>query len=53
MTIGKMTIDQIHHFISVTPALETYCECCGEGITEIKGPFSVSEPTSSNKNLSY
>ena len=44
MTIDKMTIDKTHHFISVTPALETYCECCGEGITEKNAPIQFESP---------
>lgn len=48
-----MTVDKNYPYISVSPDLETFCECCGEGVVEIKSPYSICETTPSENNLSY
>ena len=40
-------------FIGVSPDLKVTCICCGEGLLEIKCPYSIKETTPTAENLSY
>jgi len=41
------------YFLAASPDLETMCECCGEGLCEIKGPESVKDQQPSHENVPY
>ena len=40
-------------FIAASPDLKVSCECCGEGLVEIKCPYSIKESIPSADNLTY
>ena len=40
-------------FIAASPDLKVSCECCGEGLVEIKCPYSFKESIPSADNLTY
>ena len=40
-------------YIAVSPDLKVKCNCCGEGLVEIKCPYSIKETIPSVDNLDY
>ena len=48
-----MTIDFENPFLSISPDLETSCDCCGCGIIEIKCLYSICETKPTVENLNY
>ena len=40
-------------FIAVSPDLLIECLCCGQGLVEIKCPYSIRDTTPSSSNLAY
>ena len=40
-------------YIAVSPDLKVKCNCCGEGLVEIKCPYSIKETIPSADNLDY
>ena len=40
-------------YIAASPDLEVDCQCCGEGLVEIKCPYSIKGEIPSSANLSY
>merc|ERR1712176_420724 len=48
-----LVIDKTHPFIGVSPDMEIKCDCCGNGIGEIKCPYSVRDQIPTSTNLPY
>ena len=40
-------------FIAASPNLEISCECCGQGLVEIKCPYSIKDACPDAENLNY